>query len=332
VRRREFITLLGGAAAMSSSLWPRAARAQQARMPVIGYLYAGVPEASGTAQTGAFRRGLAEAGYVEGRNVTIEYRWGQNDPARLPALAADLVRRRVAVIVTPGSGSAARVAMTQTSTIPIVFGTGGDPVEQGLVASLNRPGHNVTGFSTLSQELGAKKLGILHELLPAATRFAVLVNPASPYAESFRRDVDAAAAVFGRQIEGLSASTNNEIDAAFASLAQKRPDGLLVAPSPLFGNRRVQIVALAGYHRLTTMYSARDHVEIGGLMSYGSNQTDQARQIGIYVGRILKGEKPGDLPVQLPAKFEFVINMQTAKMFGLTVPPGLLAIADEVIE
>jgi putative ABC transport system substrate-binding protein len=329
VRRREFITLLGGAAA-----WPLAARAQQQRlaMPVIGYLYAGVPDGTGAIQVEAFRKGLSEAGYAEGRNVTIEYRWGLNDPARLPSLAADLVRRRAALIVTLGGADATRAVKALTSTIPIVFGTAGDPVKLGIVASLNRPGGNVTGFTNLQQELGGKQIGVLHDFLPGAARFAVLVNPTGLFVESYIQDVQAAAASIGQQIEIVSTTTNDDIDAGFARLAQKRPDGLLIGSSPLFGNRRAQLVALASYHRLPAMFAGREYVEIGGLMSYGAGRAGQARQVGLYAGRILKGEKPSDLPVQQATKFDFVINLHTAKMFGLTVPPTLLAIADEVIE
>jgi putative ABC transport system substrate-binding protein len=331
MQRREFITLLGGAATMSSSLRPRAAHAQQRAMPVVGYLYLGSPEASAL-QVAAFRKGLSETGYVEGRNVAIEFRWAHNEIDRLPELAADLVRRRVAVIATPGSVAAGLAAKAATATIPIVFSGGADPVQSGLVASFNRPGGNVTGFSTMSNEIGAKRLGHLHELLPGAARFAVLVNPNGPTAELQIKDAQAAASTIGRQVEILYAGTNPEIDTAFASLVQKRADALLVSSEGFFTNRRVQLVTLAARHAVPAIYHVREFAEAGGLMSYGPSQTDQWRQIGIYAGRILKGEKPADLPVMRPTKFEFIINLQTARLLGITVPPTLLAIADEVIE
>ena len=325
--RREFITLLGGA----TVAWPIAARAQQAALPIVGFVYPSVPELS-AGIVAAFRKGLNETGFVEGRNVTIEFRFGYNDIAQLPKLAADLVDRRVAVIATPGSTPSALAAKAATTTIPIVFGIGPDPVEIGLVASLNRPGGNVTGISSMNAELGAKRLGFLHELLPSAVRFAVLVNPNNRNAEPLTRDAQATASAIGRQIEIFAASSAREIDAAFVSLLQKRADALLVSPDPLFDSRRVQLVTLATHHRLPTIYSFRENVEIGGLMSYGSSAAERDRQVGIYTGRILKGEKPADLPVLRAAKFEFVINLQTAKILGLNVPPSLLAIADEVIE
>ena len=328
LRRREFIAALSGTAAA----WPLAARAQLPTVPVIGYLYQGVPEGSGAIVTAAFRSGLSEAGYVEGRNVAIEYRWGQNDITRLRELAADLVRRRVAIIAAPAGLSAALEAKAVTTTIPIVFGTAGDPVQAGLVASLNRPGGNVTGFSNLLAELGGKQLGILRELLPGATRFAVFVNPTSPNAEFFVKDVRAAAAAIGRQIEFLTATSNRDIDTGFARALQIGADALLVQGNPLFGNRRFQFLMLAAHHRLPTMYYEREFVEAGGLIAYGSNLADQARQVGLYAGRILKGEKPADLPIQLATKFDFVINVHTARTLGVEVPPGLLAIADAVIE
>jgi len=327
VRRREFIALLGGAAAA----WPLAARAQQAVMPVVGFVYPGVPELS-TGIVAAFRKGLNEAGFIEGRNVTVEFRFAYNDNARLPELAADLAQRRVAVIATPGSTPSALAAKAATTTIPIVFGIGPDPVEIGLVASLNRPGGNITGVSSMNAELGAKRLGLLHELLPTAVRFAVLVNPNNRNAEALTRDAQATASALSRQVEILRASSTGEIDAAFVSLLQKRADALLVSPDPLFDSRRVQLVTLATHHRLPTIYSFRENVEIGGLMSYGSSAAERDRQVGIYTGRILKGEKAGELPVIRAAKFEFVINLQTAKVLGLNVPQALLATADEVIE
>jgi putative ABC transport system substrate-binding protein len=322
IGRREFITLLGGAAA-----WPLVAHAQQPAIPVIGYLSAGSPPGS----VAAFHKGLNETGYIEGRNVAIEYRYAQNQLDRLPDLAADLVRRRVAVISVVAGGTAARAAKAATTTIPIVFGTAGDPVQEGLVASLNRPGGNATGFSNLALELTAKRLGILHELLPSTTRFAVLFDPGVPNAEFLVSEARSAALTIGKQVL-LSASTAGDIDVAFASLVQKRTDALAVNASNLFGTRRTQIVTLAAHHRVPTIYFARPYTEAGGLMSYGANIADQARQVGVYTGRILKGEKPADLPVMQAARFEFVINLQTAKTLGLTVSPALLATADEVIE
>ena len=327
LRRREFITLLGGAAAA----WPLAARAQQPAMPVVGFLQTGSPEATASLVT-AFRQGLSESGYVEGRNVAIDYRWAQNETARLPELAAELVRSRVAVIAAPGGIAPALVAKAATTTIPIVFSTGADPVEIGLVASLNRPGGNVTGISYMNVELGAKRLGLLHELLPGAARFALLVDPNSSVTASTVADVQAAAAIIGRQIEVLAAGTNSEIDASFASRAHQRLDALLVNPMPLFYDRRVQILTLAARHAVPTIYPAREWAEAGGMMSYGSSFADQYRQTGIYTGRILKGEKPADLPVLRATKFELVINLHTAKAIGVEVPPTLLARADEVIE
>jgi putative tryptophan/tyrosine transport system substrate-binding protein len=327
MRRREFISLLGGAAAA----WPLAAQAQQAAMPVIGFLYAGSPEASANF-VAAFRKGLSEAGYVEGHNVAIEYLWTHNDNDRVPELAADLVRRRVAVIVTPNFIAAALAAKAATTTIPIVFGGGFDPVQAGLVASLNRPGGNVTGVSFMTVETGGKRVGLLHELLPGAARFAMLVNPTNPNAEPNITEAREAASAVGWQIEVLTASTNLDIDTAFASLVQKRADALLVSPEPLLTTRRVQLVTLAARHAVPTIYYIREFAEIGGLMSYGPDIADLYRQVGVYSGRILKGEKPTDLPILRPTKFEFVINLQTAKTLGLEVPASLLARADEVIE
>jgi putative tryptophan/tyrosine transport system substrate-binding protein len=290
-----------------------------------------VPELS-AGIVAAFRKGLNETGFVEGRNVTIEFRFGYNDNARLPELMADLVNRRVALIATPGSTPSALAAKAATTAIPIVFGIGPDPVEIGLVASLNRPGGNITGVSSLNAELGAKRLGLLHELLPSAARFAILVNPNNRNVESLTRDSQATASVIGRQVEVVAASSTRDINAVFVNLRQKGADALLVSPDPLLDSRRVQLVTLAAHHRLPTMYSFRENVEIGGLMSYGSSAADRDRQVGIYAGRILKGEKPADLPVLRAAKFEFVFNMQTATVLGLDVPSTLLARADEVIE
>jgi putative ABC transport system substrate-binding protein len=298
---------------------------------VIGYLYSGSPEPS-VHLMAAFRKGLSEAGYTEGRNVTIEYRWAHNDNGRLPELAADLVRRQVTVLVAPGSTPAALAAKAATATIPIVFSMGTDPVEVGLVASLNRPGGNATGFSSMNAELAAKRLGLLHELLPNARRFFVLANSNSPLAEAFVRSVQAAATAIGRQTEVLTANTSGEIDTAFANLAQKGAAAILVTPGSLFNNRRVQLATLASRYTLPTIFSSREFAEAGGLMSYGPSITDEFRQAGLYTGRVLKGEKPADLPVLQSAKFDFVINLQTAKALGITVPPSLLARADEVIE
>ena len=327
MRRREFVALLGGAAAA----WPLAARAQQSAMPVIGYLYEGSPEP--TAQLlAAFRKGLSESGYVEERSVTIEFRWAQGQYDRLPELAAELVRRRVAVIVAPGGMPAAIAAKAATTTIPIVFGTGSDPVQYGLVASLSRPGGNVTGVSAMNVELTAKRLGLLHDLLPGAARFAVLVNPNSPFTESAITDLRKAASSIGRQLEVLTASTNHDINAAFATLVQKRADALFINGDAFFTSRVVQLATLAVHHRVPAIYSVREFVAVGGLISYGASFADMFRQVGIYTGRILRGEKPAELPVLQATKFELVINAQTARMLGLTVPEKLLVAADEVIE
>ena len=326
IRRREFIALLGGAAA-----WPLAARAQQTAMPVVGFLNHGVPETS-VQLVAAFRKGLSETGFVEGQNVAIDFRWARNEVDRVPELAADLVRRRVAVIATPISTPASLAAKAATTTIPIVFGVGGDPVHAGLVASLNRPGGNVTGVSILNWELGAKRLGLLHELMPAGAPIAVLINPTTPVlVEPYIREVQAAAAAVGRPIEILNAADNRDIDASFATL-QKRAAALLVPPDSLFLARRVHLVGLTLRHAVPVLFPWREAVEIGGLMSYGPSFPDGYRQVGLYTGRILKGEKPGDLPVLRPSKFELIINLQTAKTLGLDVAPTLLGSADEVIE
>jgi putative tryptophan/tyrosine transport system substrate-binding protein len=327
MRRREFVTLLG----TSAAAWPLAAGAQQPAMPVVGFLSPGAPEARAHL-VAAFRKGLSETGYVEGRNVAIEYRWAQNELDRLPELAADLVRRRVAVIATPGGGPNALAAKAATTTIPIVFRTGADPVQLGYVASLNRPGGNVTGVNALTAEVITKRIGLLHELLPRATRFAALLNPNDPNAELVSKDLGAGAAAVGRRLELFTATNIREIDVAFANLVQTRPDALVIVPQGLLINRRLQIVTLATRHALPAIYPSREFAEIGGLMSYGSSPTDQFRQAGVYTGRILKGEKPADMPVLRASKFEFVINLLTAKAFGLDVPATLLARADEVIE
>jgi putative ABC transport system substrate-binding protein len=327
LQRREFIKLLGGAAA-----WPLALRAQQPVMPVIGYLEWGSPEAR-TYLIAAFRNGLAEAGYFEGRNLRIEYRFADNAFDGLPELAADLVRHQVAVICVAASTQTALVAKAATTTIPIDFGAAGDPVKFGLVASLNRPGGNVTGISSMGIEILPKLLGILQELLPTASRIAVLMNPnGGAVVSTGISSLKSAANTIGKQVEVLAATTNREIDRAFASLVQMRADALLVIPSPLFSDRRVQIVTLASRHVVPAIYYDGVFAEAGGLMSYGPSYADQARQVGVYTGRILKGEKPADLPVIQASKFDFIINLQTAMTLGVNIPASLLAQANEVIE
>jgi putative tryptophan/tyrosine transport system substrate-binding protein len=326
IGRRKFLATLGGAAAG----WPLAARAQQPAMPVIGLLGSLGSPADRARFLTAFRQGVREAGYVEGQNVAIEYRWAQDQHDRLPDLAADLVRRQVTVIAADTTSSI--VAKAATTTIPIVYTGGGDPVKLGLVASLNRPGGNVTGVTFVVAELGAKQLGLLHELQPGAVRVGVLVDPNYAPSQSFVSDVQAAALSIGKQIEVLEAPTGRDIDTVFARLAQKPIDALLVGPGPLMNNRHVQLATLAARHTLPAIANTRGFPEAGLLMSYGTSITDAYRQAGVYTGRILKGEKPADLPVIQSSKFEFVINLNTAKAFGLSFPPGLLAIADEVIE
>ena len=327
MKRREFITLIGGAAAA----WPLAARAQQP-MPVIGFLDRRSPDALAD-RLRAFRQGLKGAGYFEGENVATEYRWAENQLDRVPALAADLARRPVTVIVASGGAAVASAAKAASTTIPIVFLAAEDPVRLGLVASLARPGGNLTGINFFSAELVAKRLELLHELVPAATRVTVLVNPANvSNTESTLRDVEPAARAIGLQIQILNASTSREIDAAFASVVRGRPDAFFVSGDSFFDSRRVQLVHLATHHHVPATYSGREYAEAGGLMSYGSDITDAYRQVGIYTGRILKGAKPAELPVVQSSKFELVINHQTARMLGLTVPPSLIATADEVIE
>jgi putative tryptophan/tyrosine transport system substrate-binding protein len=325
--RREFITLLGGAVAA----WPIAARAQQPAMPVIGLLHTQSAEAYADRLRG-FQRGLKEAGFVEGENVTIAYRWAENQLDRLPALAAELVQRQVAVIAT-GTNVAALAAKAAATTTPVVFVIGEDPVRIGLVASLARPGGNVTGINFLTGELLSKRLELLRELLPAATRLAVLVNPANAAVREMRlKGVEAAARAMGLQIQVFDAGSSREIAVAFANIARDRPDALFILDDPLFSLRRVQLVNLASRHAIPATYGSRESAEAGGLMSYGANVSDAWRQAGAYAGRILKGAKPADLPVVQASKFELVINAETARMLGLAVPPSLLVIADEVIE
>src|SRR5262245_50372331 len=329
VRRRDFI-LLGGAVALPPLLWPLAARAQLG-MPVIGLLSPTSPDTSAD-YLRAFRQALKETGYVEGENVAIVYRWAEGHIDRLPALAAELVRHPVAAIATmaPPGALAAKAA---TTTIPIVFNVAEDPVRLGLVASLARPGGNLTGINFLNNELAAKRLELLRELVPGAARVAVLVNPANATtAETALREAQVAARAMGLQIQGLNASTSSEINAAFASLARERPDALFVGGDGFFLSRRVQMVNLASRYAVPATYADRPFAEAGGLMSYGSNSEDAFRQAGVYAGRILKGAKPADLPVVQPSKFELVINAETARMLGLNVPATLLASADEVIE
>jgi putative ABC transport system substrate-binding protein len=328
MRRREFITLLGGAAAV----WPLAARAQQPAMPVIGLL-GSASLALWADRMRAFHKGLSETGYVVGRNVAIEYLWAEGRNDRLPALAADLVRRRVTVIVAPGSTPAALAAKAATSTIPIVFWVGGDPIELGLVASLNRPEGNVTGVTTLASEIGPKRLELLHELLPAATVFALLVNPTSPgLAVSATKDVQAATRALGVQLHVLYASTESEIDAAFVTLVQLRVGGLVIGNDAFFSSQFERLSALVIRHAVPTVYQFREFAAAGGLMSYGGSLTGAFHGAGVYTGRILQGEKPADLPIQQQTKVELIINLKTAKALGVTVPTALLVAADEVIE
>ena len=325
MRRRDFIAAFGGAAAT----WPLAARAQQAAMPVIGYLGIRSPDAS---RLTGLRRGLNETGYVEGRNLTIEYRWGENRPDRLPPLVAELVQMHVAVIVSPGLYSTL-AAKAATTTIPIVFGAAFDPVQLGLVASLNRPGGNLTGFNQLNAELGTKVLALFHELVPGTPTIGFLENPNNSMIDQLMtRDVLAAASAIGIRIHMLEAATDQEIDAAFESLVQARTEALLVGTDAFFNSRIEQLVALAAHHAIPVMYTSPEFVVAGGLISYGASLTEQYRQVGLYAGRILKGEKPADLPVIQASKFELVINLKTARALGLDIPPMLLARADEVIE
>ena len=324
MRRRKFIKLIGGAAVA----WPLAASAQQSAMPVIGFMNLSTPRAYMEA---AFRQGLSETGYIEGQNVTTEYRWADGHDDRLPALAADLVRQRVSVIAATGT-PAALAAKGATAAIPIVFETAGDPVKLGLVESLNRPGRNITGVTQLSSELVAKRLGLLHDLIPAARIIGFLVNPADPRTESQTGEMQEAAHSLGLQLHVLNARSDEEIDRAFASLPELRPGALVVGTGDLFSRQSERLVALVARQGVPAIYQYREYAAAGGLISYGASLTDSYRQVGIYAGRVLKGGKPADLPVTRATRFELVINLKTAKALGLAIPPGILAIADEVIE
>jgi putative ABC transport system substrate-binding protein len=329
MRRREFISLLGSA----SVAWPLAARAQQPALPVVAFISGGSRDTTNARYAVAFRKGLDETGTVEGQNVTVEYHWLEGHYDRLPAMMADLIGRRGAAIVTPGSAIAALAAKAATTTIPIVFGVPEDPVQLGLVASLARPGGNATGINFFLQEVVAKRLRLLHDLVPTAVRVAILVDPSiASVAASTLRGVQEAAPTLGLQIQILNASTIGELDAAFATVARERPDALFVGANAFFLERRAQFAALTARYKIPTTYSSRDYVAAGGLMSYKTDLADMFRQVGVYSGRILKGEKPADLPVLQSTKFEFVINLQTARALGIEVPSGLLSVADEVIE
>jgi putative ABC transport system substrate-binding protein len=330
MRRREFITLIGGAAA-APVLSPLAARAQQPAMPVVGLLQAGSAEPNAK-RAAAFREGLSKIGYVDGQNVQIEARWagGRND--RLPEMAIDLVRRHVAAIATPASTAATLAAKAATATIPIVFAVGGDPLKLGLVKSLNRPDGNATGISILNVELTAKRFGLLHQLAPQAAHYFALVNPNSALTEPIVKALQGDIPGIGRSVEIVQAGSDSEIDAAFAAISQTGGGVLMVPPDEFFFSRAAQLVALASRYALPTIYPYREGADAGGLMSYGTDELSVYQQVGTYVGRILKGEKPADLPVMQPTKFEFVINLKTAKALGLAIPPTLLALADDVVE
>jgi putative ABC transport system substrate-binding protein len=327
MRRRDFIALVGGAA-----VWPLAARAQQPAMPVIGYLGSETPDLFATRLT-AFRQGLGATGFDEGRNVAIEFRWADGQPGRLPALAADLVRRQVAVIAAPGSAAAGLAAKAATTTIPVVFETGLDPIEAGLVKSLNRPDGNVTGITSLNADVAPKGLELLHELIPQAKKFSVLVNRDNAViADIIMKGVEASSRAFGLELQVLDANTESDFDAVFAKLVQPRAGGLLIAPNPVFNTRAQQLAALALKYAVPTVHGVREFALAGGLMSYGGNIRESHRQAGIYTGRILKGEKPANLPVQQATKVELYINLKTAKALGVNIPNTLIGRADEVIE
>jgi putative ABC transport system substrate-binding protein len=326
VKRREFISLLGSAAA-----WPIAARAQQTALPVIGFLHAGSLEQN-VKRLVAWRKGLSEAGFIEDQNVAIEFRWADGRLDRLPDMAADLIRRRVAVIATPGSTDSALAAKSATTTVPIVFAVGGDAVALGLVASFSRPGSNITGATSLNTDIAAKRLGLIRQLVPQDARYFALVNPTSALAQPFIKDLQTGAASLGLHVEILHASTDAEIHAAFVRLSQQPGAVLLVSTDAFFFSRHIQIVTLASHHALPAIFDNREYAMAGGLMSYGADFYDILQLAGAYTGRILKGEKPADLPVVQSTKFEFVINLKTANALGLAIPPGILAIADEVVE
>ena len=328
MKRRDFIKVI----ACSAAAWPFAAHAQQAAMPVIGYLDVGSPDGSAPI-VAAFRRGLARTGQVEGRNVAIEYRWADGHNDRLPELAADLVRQKVTVITTPGSTAAALAAKATTTTIPIIFAIGADPVAAGLVPALNRPGGNVTGVATLNMEVGPKRLELLHQVIPAASIFALLTNPTNPViSEPLSRDAQAAARTLGIRLHVLHASSDGEIEAAFAALHGLEAGGLVIGSDQFFNSRSGQLAALALRHSLPAIYQYREFTAAGGLISYGASLNDAFQLAGVYTGRILNGEKPADLPVQQSTKVELTVNLKTAKTLGLTIPPSLLVAADEVIE